>query len=103
MAKIKSKPFLPKRIAGVKVPKSVRKGPLGQLLASRTGQALLGEAIVTAGAVDVANQRKYDVRRHDSQDMGPIGPTIAYALGEAARAYVRSLNERQNPKTAEAS
>jgi hypothetical protein len=122
MAKKKHKKnaVLPKRIAGVKVPKSVRKGPFGQLLASRTGQALLAEAIMAAGAVGVA--RKSDdkdgahaesappllaglaadaLRRwqgagrgHDNET-GPMGATIAYALGEAARVFVRALGEHQ--------
>jgi hypothetical protein len=124
MAK-KRKSLLPKRIAGVKVPKSVRKGAFGQLLASRTGQALLAEAIMAAGAVGVAKQAS------DKSDGGPrlggsvvadalrrwqgVGSdhghshgqghghrkgtaadaTIAYALGEAARVFVRTLNEQR--------
>src|SRR5262245_2250095 len=46
-----SKGLIPKRIAGVRVPKSVRKGRFGELLASRTGQALIAQAILGAGAV----------------------------------------------------
>ncbi|THD75131.1 MAG: hypothetical protein E7812_17835 [Phenylobacterium sp.] len=41
----KIKSFLPKKIAGVKVPKSVRRGRFGELLASPTGQALIAEAV----------------------------------------------------------
>ena len=41
----KTRSFLPKKIAGVKVPKSVRKGRFGELLASPTGQALIAEAV----------------------------------------------------------
>ena len=41
----KARSFLPKKIAGVKVPKSVRKGRFGELLASPTGQALIAEAV----------------------------------------------------------
>jgi hypothetical protein len=49
MAK-KNQNFLPKRIAGVKVPKSVRKGPLGELIASPAGPALIAEAVMAARA-----------------------------------------------------
>jgi hypothetical protein len=116
MAKKKRKSLLPKRIAGVKVPKSVRRGPLGQLLASRTGQALLAEAIMAAGAVGVAKQasdkgddarpnpplmsgvvadalRRWQGGDHDGAD--PMAASVAYALGEAARTFVRSLDEHR--------
>jgi hypothetical protein len=122
MAKKKHKSVLPKRIAGVKVPKSVRKGPLGQLLASRTGQALIAEAIMAAGAVGVAKQANDNgdghARRHDQQpnlgravvadalrrwqgagrgkDADPIGATVAFALGEAARVFVKTLGEHRD-------
>ena len=119
MARKKRKTLLPKRIAGVKVPKSVRKGPLGQLLASRTGQALLAEAIMAAGAVGVAKQagdkpdqaeqnpplmggvvadafrRWQDAGGHGHADQDATAGSVAYALGEAARVFVRALNERR--------
>ena len=47
---------LPKRIAGVKIPKRIRKGPLGQFLCSRTGQAMVAEALVIASGA-LAAQR----------------------------------------------
>jgi hypothetical protein len=43
MAK-KSRNVLPKRIAGVKVPKKARKGRFGELLVSPSGQAAIAEA-----------------------------------------------------------
>lgn len=51
-AKKKDKPvdLLPKRIAGVKVPKKVRRGRFGQLLASPSGQKLILDAL-NAGAL----------------------------------------------------
>jgi len=45
-----SKGLIPKRIAGVKVPKAARKGRFGELLASKTGQAMIAKAILSAGA-----------------------------------------------------
>lgn len=45
----KLKVKLPKRVAGVKIPKSVRKGSVAQFLNSSAGQILLAEALVAAG------------------------------------------------------
>jgi len=122
MAKKKRKSGLPKRIAGVKVPKSVRKGRFGRMLGSRTGQALLAEALLAAGAVGVAKQAgaPSDDNATDNADRGPrlggsvvadalrrwqgagghgkhaaADATIAYALGEAARVFVRTINEQR--------
>jgi hypothetical protein len=116
MAKKKRKSVLPKRIAGVKVPKAVRKGRFGELLASRMGQALLAEAIMAAGAVMAKNGGD---KADDKASVGPqLGEsvaadafrrwqtqgkpadaaraTVAYALGEAARTFVRTLNEARD-------
>jgi hypothetical protein len=40
---------LPKRIAGIKIPKSVRKGLLGEYIRSAPGQLLIAEALLLAG------------------------------------------------------
>ena len=54
MAK-KLKIKLPKRVAGVKVPKSIRKGPVADFLNSGAGQVLLAQALVAAaGALAVS-------------------------------------------------
>jgi hypothetical protein len=50
---------VPKRIAGVKVPKAIRKGPVGDFLGSSGGQVLLAELLLALGAV-------YAARRLDS-------------------------------------
>jgi len=103
----KSKGLIPKRIAGVKVPRSVRKGRFGELLASKTGQAVIAQAILGAGAVaaglkakDSPKVRKFtrDAKHkvadtgHDAADkVGETGSTLAYALGEAARTFSEAL------------
>jgi hypothetical protein len=105
--KKKAKSFLPKRIAGVKVPKSVRKGRLGEMLASRTGQALIAEAIMATGAVAVAKkasdspkargfihnaaERVRNAGDEAGHDAGVAGGVLAYALGEAARSFADAL------------
>lgn len=58
MARKKKAAVLPKRIAGVKVPKRLRKGRAGRFLASPLGVALLSEAAVAAGAVAAGKQAK---------------------------------------------
>jgi hypothetical protein len=51
----KTKAGLPKRIAGIKLPKRVRKGPKGEFLGSKVGKALVAEALTTAsGGLAVA-------------------------------------------------
>lgn len=106
-AKKKSKGLIPKRIAGVKVPKKVRKGRFGDLLASKTGQALIAQAILGAGAVaagmkakdnpDVrkaAGKAKHgvaDTAQGATQATAEAGSTLAYALGEAARTFAEAL------------
>ena len=40
---------VPKRIAGVKIPKPIRKGGIGKFLNTTTGQVLLAEALFAAG------------------------------------------------------
>lgn len=110
MAK-KSKSFLPKRIAGVKVPKSVRQGRLGELLASPRGQAIIAEAIVAAGAVagakkaadnpearatltDAADKVKF-VGDNATDKVSGASSALAYALGEAARSFTDALRRHE--------
>jgi hypothetical protein len=115
MAKKKHKSLLPKRIAGVKVPKAVRKGRFGELLASQTGQALIAEALLAAGAIG-ATKKAADTVTDQAQDSGRLqafaerlrtqsaggkdaaaaGAVLAVALGEAARAFVTALSEHQH-------
>lgn len=54
----RKKNTLPKRIAGVKVPKALRKGRAGRFLASPVGLALVSDAILAAGTVAAAKQAK---------------------------------------------
>ena len=63
-----------KRIAGVKIPKSVRKGPIGTFLNSNVGQVLIAEAIlVAAGAMALRgsdpHSRAGEAIRHPLQQL----------------------------------
>ena len=111
MAKKKTQGFLPKKIAGVRVPKKVRKGRFGELLASQSGQKLIAEAILGAGAVAAGAiaARDPDVKRkaskikhqaldagdHATHDMSSAGAAFAYALNEAARSFSEALRRGQ--------
>jgi hypothetical protein len=101
------KGVIPKKIAGVKVPKSVRQGRFGELLASKTGQAVIAQAILGAGAVaaglkakdsptvrEAAHDAKHKVKDTAGDATGAAGDmtaTLAFALGEAARSFADAL------------
>ena len=105
--KAKGASALPKRIAGVKVPKAVRRGRFAELLASRQGQAVIAEAILGAGAIAAGLKAKNDpkVRKvakdagtslaHAGEDAatgaGTASATLAYAIAEGARAFAHAL------------
>ena len=98
--------LLPKEIGGVKVPKSVRKGRFGELLASHTGQALLAEAVQADGpqgraAAVVADPglrsfaEQVAGRLHRTGDRETAAAALAFAFGEAARTFLTALDEHQ--------
>jgi hypothetical protein len=78
---------LPKRILGMKIPKQIRKGPLGQFLASSGGQVVVVETLLAAAAF-------YGARR-----IGPdtsIGETLRHPLDSlrAGRDWSRGASDR---------
>jgi hypothetical protein len=103
---------LPKRVAGVKIPKSVRKGPVGQFLNSGAGQVLVAQALVAAaGALAVSktdpDSRIGDLIHHpvDATRRGgrraarrdaDQAARVSYALREAAQAF-RDAMETGSP------
>ena len=57
MAKKDGSVKLPKKIAGVKIPKTVRKGAIAEFLGSKAGQKLVAEVVTAAvGALVVKKQ-----------------------------------------------
>lgn len=78
MAK-KLKLKIPKRVAGVKIPKSVRKGALASFLNSGAGQVLLAEALVVLGS-SIAAKSPHDygaagrAMRHPLEALKEAGP-----------------------------
>lgn len=101
MTKKSKKSVLPKRIAGVKVPKSVRNGPIGEALASPTGQAVIAEVITAAASakqgdklVDLADRLRSSGEAKAGKASEESG-AVVYAMGEAARTFVDALNRRR--------
>jgi hypothetical protein len=108
MAK-KVKIKLPKRVAGVKIPKVVRKGPVGQFLNSGAGQVLLAETLVAAAAMfattkadehsSVADDLRHPVDKarqlgHALADAGTgQSERLAHAFKAASRAFHEALQE----------
>ena len=78
---------LPKRIFGVKVPKRIRKGPLGQFLNSSGGQIVIVEALLAAAAF-------YAARRVDPDSA--VGETLRHPLDglRAGRDWSRTASDR---------
>jgi hypothetical protein len=70
MAK-KLKTKLPKRIAGVKIPKGIRKGPIGSFLSSSGGQLVIAEVLLAAGGF-------YAARRIDPNT--PAGQALRHPI-----------------------
>lgn len=109
MSKKKRKSVLPKRIAGVKVPKAVRKGRFGELLTSKAGQALIAEALMAAAAVAGAKKAKdspkvrgalhdaaetvRDAGHDKGEKAGAASAAFTYALGEAVRSFAGALRD----------
>jgi hypothetical protein len=79
-SKSKSKKVVSKTIAGMKIPKSVRKMPaLGTLLTSELGREILADALIAAaGAAAAALTRTRPVKE--------VGAAVAEAGSEAATA-----------------
>lgn len=98
---------VPKRIAGMKVPKALRRGRIGQLLASPAGQALLIQTVARAGehliaretrpgsTVRTAAARSQDAAEELGEGAAESGAAFAYALRQAARAFVTAMQAQQ--------
>ena len=79
---------LPKTLAGVKIPRSVRKGAIADFLASKAGQKLVAEVVTAAvGAVLVRRQAKPgSVTRKTARKAKAKAGDVAEAVSDAAPA-----------------
>lgn len=105
---------IPKRVAGVKIPKAIRKGPVADFMKSRAGQLVIAEALVAAGGVSLA--AKADEHLHgDTSSKQPIEGAkrlardgsevsgdhvqrVTFALKEAARAFREAMEQGPPPQ-----
>jgi len=118
----KRKNYLPKRIGSVKVPKRLRRGLVGQALASPAGQAIIAALILKAAA---STKHRLFGRRDDrlgaaelrrlaaasrAENAAPAradgapaptsaGPSlnVKHALGQAALAFIVGLGQPREP------
>jgi len=114
MAKAKQSAFkLPKRVAGVKIPKIVRKGPLGHFLNSKAGQLVIAETLVAAAAAFTAVKADEgtvagETVRHPLDTARRVGHALtsagadesdrlAHAFRAAGRAFREALHDDDYP------
>jgi hypothetical protein len=97
----------------MKIPKSVRKGPIASFLNSGAGQLVLAQALVGAAGVFAASKTDPDSRagdavRHPVQHAKQTGRTLkresaeqaarlSYALKEASRAFRTAMEQGPPP------
>jgi len=98
---------VPKRIAGMKVPKALRRGRVGRLLASPAGQALIVAAAARAGESLIGRdaQPGSAVRKTPAQSQATISTlregggessaAFVYALRQGARAFIAAMQAQQ--------
>jgi hypothetical protein len=117
VAMSKKRNSVPKRIAGVKVPKAVRRG-LKDLAASQTGRTVIAEALVAASAALAVSQAKPGSKsrklaaKHKPQVDAVLGEAaeiasdakaaVAARFEEAARTFTEKLRGPGNPVAPEA-
>ena len=95
-SKGKSKIKVPKRVAGVKIPKAVRKGPVVDFVNSSAGRLLIAQALTAAVAVfavkesDSPTSRRVKAGARSAEEM--VKENTA-RLGHAFAAGVRAFRE----------
>jgi hypothetical protein len=105
---------IPKKLAGVKIPKTLRKGPVGQFLNTPTGQLLIAEAIAVAIAALAARrtatgERAGAVLAHRAADYGAqaresvleTSHRLAAAIRAGLAAFGQTLQEESVGNLAE--
>lgn len=96
----KSKIKVPKRVAGVKIPKAVRKGPVLQFVNSSAGKLLVAEALTAALGIFAYKQaadgtgEKIKMKAQDAQEaLRNNTARLTHAFGEGVRAFREALSE----------
>jgi hypothetical protein len=109
----KSRIKVPKKVVGVKIPKSVRKGPVMDFVNSTAGRVLIAQALTAAiGAFaykhadpETRDQIRGKVKKgtDGAREMMSRNTTrLSYAFGEAVTAFRAALEEPVPPEFSEA-
>ena len=105
---------VPKRVAGVKIPKAVRKGPVMDFVNSKTGRILIAQALTAAIGVLAYKQASPETRERVSSKVKDGASDarealkrntarLSFAFGEAVTAFRTALNQspaEANPEAA---
>lgn len=95
----KSKIKVPKRVAGVKIPKVVRKGPVLRFVNSSAGRMLIAEALTAALGVVAYKQggdkmEKLKLGARDAEELLARNTSrLTHAFSEGVRAFRTALME----------
>ena len=100
----KSRIKVPKQVAGVRIPKSVRKGPIMDFVNSTTGRILIAQALTAAIGVFAYKQVDPETRERvrgkvrkgaeDARDvMSRSSARLSIAFGEALNAFRSALDQ----------
>src|SRR5687767_12063322 len=96
----KSKIKVPKRVAGVKIPKAVRKGPVLQFVNSSAGKLLVAQALTAALGLFAYKEaqgekgEKLKLTAREAEDaLKRNTARLTVAFGEAVRAFRESLGQ----------
>lgn len=100
----KSRIKVPKRVAGVKIPKAVRKGPVMDFVNSKTGRILIAQALTAAIGVIAYKQVGEETRERvggkvkngadDAKEaLKRNTARLSFAFGEAVTAFRTALGQ----------
>jgi len=100
----KSRIKVPKRLAGVKIPKAVRKGPVMEFVNSKTGRVLIAQALTAAIGVLAYKQASPETRERvrgkvkngaeeTTEALKRNTARLSFAFGEAVTAFRTSLQQ----------
>jgi hypothetical protein len=91
---------VPKRVAGVKIPKTVRKGPVLDFVNSTAGRVLIAQALTAAVGVFAVKhsdsptaERIKSGARSAEEKLKENTARLGYAFGEAVRAFREALGD----------
>ena len=108
----KSRIKVPKQVVGIKIPKSVRKGPIMDFVNSTTGKVLIAQALTAAIGVFAYKQADPETRervrgkvKKGAEDAREImtrnTARLSYAFGEAVTAFRAALGQPVPPEVSE--